>query len=460
MLAWATFRGGRAAGYSARVIEALAAEGLVLRDDGAGATGPGLVFFDQPDAELYELVRARSRGGDERVVAVAARWPALDDDAASRLLRSGASDVFAWDHSTTAPRELAARFERWLAVDDLLRSNEVEGTLVGRSRVWRRLLRQVVEIGAFTNASVLLTGESGTGKELVARLIHRLDRRKSKGELVVLDCATVSPHLSYSEFYGHERGAFTGAVAAREGAFALADGGTLFLDEVGELPLGLQAELLRVVQEGTYKRVGSNTWRTTNFRLVCATNRDLGEEMAENRFRRDFYYRIAAWTLHLPRLRDRPGDVLPLVDHFLAELRPDEPPALDPPVRDMLLRREYPGNVRDLRQLVTRISHRHVGPGPITLGDVPEEEREAADESGGWREGRLEAAVRGALAQGFTLKEISQAAAETAVAVAVTDERGNLGRAARRLGVTPRALQLRRAAARREVESGPTENGG
>src|SRR5678816_4688946 len=140
----------------------------------------------------------------------------------------------------------------------------------------------------------LIAGESGTGKELVARLIHALDRREPKGPFVVLDCTTVSPELAGSEFFGHERGAFTTAVTAREGAFAMADGGTLFLDEVGELPLALQAELLRVIQERVYKRVGSNTWKQADFRLVCATNRDLAAEEAKGNFRLDLFHRIAS----------------------------------------------------------------------------------------------------------------------------------------------------------------------
>ena len=125
------------------------------------------------------------------------------------------------------------------------------------------------------------------------------------------------PSLSGSEFFGHERGAFTGAVSQRTGAFGAADGGTLFLDEVGELPLRLQAELLRVIQEGSYKRVGSNTWNRARFRLICATNRDLAEEEQRGAFRRDFYHRIAAWRCHLPALRDRAGDVVSLAEHFV-----------------------------------------------------------------------------------------------------------------------------------------------
>jgi transcriptional regulator with GAF, ATPase, and Fis domain len=324
----------------------------------------------------------------------------------------------------------------------------VHDRLVGESTAWRSVLRDAVEIARFTDAPVLVTGESGTGKELVARLVHALDAREDKGDLVLLDCTTIVPTLSGSEFFGHERGAFTGAEAPRDGAFALADGGTLFLDEVGELPLALQAELMRVVQEGTYKRVGSNVWCETSFRLVCATNKDLLAEAAANRFRRDFYYRIAAWRIALPSLRDRREDILPLTRHFLRQLRAaDEPCDLDEPVVEFLRRREYPGNIRDLRNLVMRACHRHVGPGPITLGDIPEDERGGHDEVD-WRDGDFERSIRSALALGTGLKEITTAAAEAAIRLAMVEEQGNLQRASRRLGVTPRALQLRRATQR------------
>src|SRR5262249_35232179 len=152
------------------------------------------------------------------------------------------------------------------------------------------------------------------------------------------------------------------------------------LDEVGELPLPLQAELLRVIQEGQYKRVGSNKWRRTMFRLVCATNRDLLGEQERGTFRHDLYYRIAAWTCRLPNLEERIEDVPGLAAHFIQQLRgDDEPVDLDTAVIQLLTSRRYPGNVRDLRQLVARMVGRHVGPGRITVGDVPPEERPASD---------------------------------------------------------------------------------
>jgi transcriptional regulator with GAF, ATPase, and Fis domain len=413
-------------------------------------SGPGILFFCEVNQALCDLLRQLSRNGLERVLAVAISNTALAGESAWRLLHSCASDVFAWDHSDNPASEIVARFERWEAVDDILRSDLVRDNLVGRNPAWVCVLRQTIEVASFTDASILVCGESGTGKELVARLIHTLDPQRKKHDLIILDCTTIVPELSGSEFFGHERGAFTGAVASREGAFGLADGGTLFLDEVGDLPLALQAELLRVVQERTYKRVGSNTWQKTDFRLVCATNRDLQNEIAQGRFRADLYYRIASWICRLPPLRQRPEDILPLTLHFLRNLRNGAvSPELDQTVCDYLLQRSYPGNVRDLKQVVSRMSYRHVGPGPITAGDIPEEERPQLGRGPKeWRDNNFELAIRRALAMGVGLKEISQTAADTAIGIAVGDANGNLPRAARQLGVTDRALQMRRAARR------------
>jgi transcriptional regulator with GAF, ATPase, and Fis domain len=412
------------------------------------AVGGGLCFFNQISSQLIEFIRLESRGGMERILAIAAPGTRIGEGA-WLLLQAGASDVFSWDHSAQPELEIAARFERWQFVDDTVNSTLVRENLVGRSKAWVSALRRAVEAAAFTEAPVLITGESGTGKELVARLIHTLDTRSDKRDLVVLDCTTIVPELSGSEFFGHERGAFTGAVSARDGAFARADMGTLFLDEVGDLPLGLQAELLRVVQEHSYKRVGANQWQQTRFRLVCATNRDLQQDQTEGRFRRDFYYRIAGCSCKLPPLRERPEDILPLAECFLRQLRPDHEPAMDDAVREYLLQQTYAGNVRDLKQMITRISHRHVGPGPISAGDIAEEDRPLAfPSSGQWDGAELETAIRRALAGGATLKEIGRAASAAAIRIVTEEEDGNLRRAAQRLGITDRALQMRRAARR------------
>jgi len=234
-----------------------------------------LVVFDHLTGEVFEELRAAGAWGRHQVLAIALPGAALDNSDAWSLLRSGASDLVRWDDRDPPARAIAARLERWAEIERLMRSDAIRRTLIGDSPNWIVVLRQVVEVAAFTQTSILLTGESGTGKELIARMIHGLDQRPGKGPFVVLDCTTVVPTLSGSEFFGHERGAFTGAVATRDGAFARANGGTLFLDEVGELPLTLQAELLRVIQEGMYKRVGGDTWRDTTFWLICATTTPL-----------------------------------------------------------------------------------------------------------------------------------------------------------------------------------------
>jgi len=383
-----------------------------------------------------------------------------------RLMASGAGDVVGWPcgRSDGRPRPdpgaaVAARLARWHEVDRHLGSPVVKRQLVGRSPAWQSALRQVVEIASFTGLSLLVLGESGTGKELVARLLHHLDPRPDKRDLIVVDCTTVVSTLSGSEFFGHEKGAFTGAAGTRDGAFAAADHGTLFLDEVGELPPPMQAELLRVVQEGTYKRVGGDVWRSTNFRLVCATNRDLEAEVAAGRFRLDLYHRIAASRVVLPPLRDRRDDVLDLFQHFLVETTGKSDLSLDPAVAALLRHRDYPGNVRDLRQLALRIAARHVGPGPITPGDLPDEERTAGlrtlsgDPDREATDELLEEAVRAAVSAGRGYREIRDAAADMAVRLTVRMCGDDLQEAAGRLGVTDRMLQKWRAAARSSASS-------
>jgi transcriptional regulator with GAF, ATPase, and Fis domain len=359
-----------------------------------------------------------------------------------RLLDAGVADVLLWRASCA--EQVLARLQRWQAVRELVDSPAVAHRLIGCSAAWRALVRSLAEVAAFTDSSVLITGETGTGKDLIAQMVHALGGQD--GPFTVLDCTTLSPELAGSELFGHERGAFTGALQMREGAFASANGGTLFLDEVGELPLPLQAQLLRVVQERKYKRVGGNVWHPSSFRLVCATNRDLESEVARSRFRADLYYRLAAWRCRTPPLRERRCDILPLASHFLAQLAADGKPCeLDPAVREFLLTRAYPGNVRELRQTVGRIWCRHCGPGPITIGDVPPEERPGlAHGAETWPDAAFEDAVRTALALGVGLTRISQGAAETAIRLVLEEEGDNNQRAAVRLGVSDRALQIRR----------------
>jgi len=430
-----------------RAFDALRERGVQLEPmNQREMNGPGVVFFEQPGSDIVDWLRERTLTSAERVLAVALSRKALGSSSWS-LLQAGATDVVVWN-ACQGPSQIAAKLERWRDVDARVAGLASE-LFVGSSRALKSALRELVEIACFSDAPVLLEGESGTGKELAARLIHASSEGTNKNELVVLDCTTIVPELSGSEFFGHERGAFTGAAGPRDGAFALANGGTLFLDEVGELPLPLQAQLLRVVQERTYKRVGGNTWHVAQFRLICATNRDLQREVEQGTFRRDLYYRLASAKCQLPPLRERREDVLPLVRHFLAAAQGGEPPLLDPELAEYLLTREYPGNVRDLRQLAARLAYRHVSPGPLTVGALAPEDRPKGRElERDWRQGPLESAVRAALMQGAALKDIGRVAQELAVQLAVQQENGNLKLAALRLGVTDRALQLRRASLR------------
>ncbi|MEA2462660.1 MAG: two-component system, NtrC family, response regulator AtoC [Acidobacteriota bacterium] len=430
--AWVELAGSSSA-EADRLLAQLSVQGIDCSrfDDDAGR---GLLFFHTVTPDVRNRLAERTR--DAQVIAVGMSASPLPRGTALELLSAGASDVVQLGDPVAVARAIAARFRRWAAVDRLIDSAVVRRNLIGDHARWRSFLRRVVDVARFSSLPVLIRGESGTGKELVARLIHTLDAREEKKDLVVLDCTTIVPELSGSEFFGHERGAYTGAAGARDGAFALADGGTLFLDEVGELPLRLQAELLRVVQEGTYKRVGGNTWQKTKFRLVSATHRDLEEEMSDGRFRRDFYYRIAAWSCTLPPLRERREDIPALARHFL-----HAPP--DPSVLELLISRDYPGNIRDLRHLCDRIDYRHVGDGPITLGEVPEEERRA--EVFPMTGSLFDEAARAGMLCGMGLKQIANAAADASVRLALQLEEGNVGRAAERLGITDRGLQKRRA---------------
>jgi hypothetical protein len=242
--AWYEFFGQADHSATNDPLAALRSAGIALERRGRDGHGAGIVFFDRITSQLGEFLREVSRGGAERVLAVAMP-SAIDERDGSpwTLLQLGASDVIVWDRSRNTAAEIAARFERWQEIDALLDSPLVRNNLIGTGREWRATLRHVVEVARFTDASVLILGESGTGKELIARLIHALDPRPDKRDLIVLDCTTVVPELAGSEFFGHERGAFTGAFAPRDGAFALAHGGTLFLDEIGDLPLALQAQL-------------------------------------------------------------------------------------------------------------------------------------------------------------------------------------------------------------------------
>jgi transcriptional regulator with GAF, ATPase, and Fis domain len=445
---WLTCREPLDGALREAALSVLARSGLTPMGLACPETGVGVcVLRDVSDAVNDWLARVSRRA---TVMVLVLGDAGITVDQTWQLMSAGAADVIVWRRVPTSADDIVARLARLDRVAALMESEAVQRRMVGESACWRTTVREIVEAAAFGEAPVLIEGESGTGKELLAQLVHDLDGRPDKGDFVILDCAALTPELSGSEFFGHERGAFTGAVQPRDGAFALANGGTLFLDEVGELPPALQAQLLRVVQEHQYKRVGSNMWQRTEFRLVCATNRDLQACVADGRFRGDLYHRLAGWICRVPPLRDRLEDIMPLTRHFVSQLTPaGEAVFLDHSVQQFLTGREYPGNVRDLRQLVTRIWYRHAGPGPITPGDIPRRDRPDAHAVGlGWQDHRFASAIRRAVDLGAGLKEISRAAAETAIQIALAEEHDNVHRAALRLGLTDRAVQLRLAGSR------------
>jgi DNA-binding NtrC family response regulator len=227
--------------------------------------------------------------------------------------------------------------------------------IIGESAALKQVLHQVEQV-ARTPANVLILGETGTGKELIARALHDLSPRQGRA-LVKVNCAALPANLIESELFGHEKGAFTGALQRRIGRFELADGGTIFLDEVGDLPLELQAKLLRVLQEGELERLGGPHTLKVDARVLAATNRDLKEAVARGEFREDLYYRLNVFPIRLPPLRQRPEDISPLVQHFVAKhSKRLGKPSMSVPARSMERLRGYawPGNVRELENVIER----------------------------------------------------------------------------------------------------------
>ncbi len=227
--------------------------------------------------------------------------------------------------------------------------------LVGSSPAWIRAI-EAIRMVAGTELPVLVLGETGTGKELASRSVHRLSARSDQ-PFVAVNCSALAPSLAESELFGHEKGAFTGANSSRKGRFELADGGTLFLDEIGDLPMELQPKLLRIIQEGSFERVGSERTIRVDVRIVAATHVDLAEAARNGRFREDLYYRLSVFPVRLPALRERPGDILLLAETFLGDIRTRagfSGTALSAEAAIVLEERNWPGNVRELRNALER----------------------------------------------------------------------------------------------------------
>jgi DNA-binding NtrC family response regulator len=312
----------------------------------------------------------------------------------------------------------------------LLRSATAADAPAGVSAAWRRVVA-MVEAAAGADSTLLLTGESGTGKELLARLAHRMSPRAS-GPYVRVNCAAVPLDVWESEFFGHRKGSFTGAGVDREGRFQLADRGTLFLDEVGAMPLGGQAKLLRVIQDGEFDRLGDERPTRVDVRIVAATNSDLAAEVAAHRFRSDLYYRLNVVRIEVPPLRERPEDVPLLVEHFLAKfstvygktLRGVQPSAMQ-----RMLAMPWPGNVRQLENFLEQA---------VVLADS--DILTERDLFGGQRAGAAPSAgLGGHYEPGLPLREVER----RHILRTLQKVRGNRTEAAKLLEISVRCLQYK-----------------
>jgi DNA-binding NtrC family response regulator len=311
----------------------------------------------------------------------------------------------------------------------LERQHRNEG-IVTEDPAMLELLRTLARV-APSELPVLVTGETGTGKELVARALHERSPRAG-GPFVAVNCGAVPENLVESELFGHEKGAFTGAVARKTGVFELADGGVLFLDEIGEVPAAAQVKLLRALESKEFMRVGATRPTRVDIRIVSATNRDLRAEVAAARFREDLYYRLSGLTLRLPPLRERQRDIALLAGHFLSRANPRK--KLSPAALERLAAYAWPGNVRELQMVIQRAAilgaGEAVGPEDVLL-DPPQSWRSAAMKSG------------------LTLEEMEREYIQTVLA----EHGGHRGKAAKALGIDPKTLYNKLGAARpREKE--------
>jgi two-component system response regulator HydG len=294
--------------------------------------------------------------------------------------------------------------------------------IVGRSHAIRDVLGRVVKI-APTDAIALITGESGTGKELIARAIHANSRRTNR-PFVTVNCAAITETLLESELFGHARGAFTGAASARKGLFEEADGGTFFFDEIAETTLSFQAKLLRALQDGEIRRVGENKPITVDIRVIAATNVDLSQAVEERRFRQDLYYRLNVARFHLPPLRGRREDIPLLVQFFLDKYnaKMQTRARIDDRVMDQLVSYDYPGNIRELENMVEQAVALCSG-GVITADDILPEGPKKSEKS-----------------TGRTLADIVDDAERVAVEAALRAADGSRERAAEALDISPTTL--------------------
>jgi DNA-binding NtrC family response regulator len=335
------------------------ADGRDALDRLAAGAAPDLVVSDIRMAEVDGLAvtEAFAREAPDTPVILVTAFGNVDG--AVEAIRRGAFDYVSKPYDVDAVQLTAARAleQRRLAEENRVLRRQLRDkyrleNAVGRSEAMLQVFKTAARVAA-SGATVLILGESGTGKELVARAIHQASPRAA-GPFVPVDCGAIAEGVLESELFGHVRGAFTGAQSARRGLFEEASGGTLFLDEVGDVGPGLQARLLRALQEGTIRRVGANDAIPVDVRVVAATNRDLEAAVKAGRFREDLYYRLNVVTIRIPPLRDRREDVPLLAEHFAAKHGRGEGAAISPAARALLQAYDWPGNVRELENVIAR----------------------------------------------------------------------------------------------------------
>ena len=355
--------------------EALTGEGFAVSTAATGQAGLAswqrepcdLVILDRnlPDTDGIAVLEAMVREGRERgtdtLVVIATAY--ADVASAVQALKLGAFDYLSKplrlpELVVTVRKALDAKRLRAQVRQLAGRAQAALGDfVVGPSAAMRNVIDMVEKVAQSTDTTVLVQGESGTGKEHIADLIHRRTPGRSEGPFVEINCASVPENLLESELFGFERGAFTDAKAQKRGLFEEADRGTLLLDEVGEMPMGTQAKLLKVLEEMTFRRLGGTRDLEVSVRVVAATNKDLAEEVSRGGFRLDLYHRLDVFHIRVPPLRDRREDIMPLAGHFLARFaaRLRKPAARFAPETERLLTAyDYPGNVRELRNVVER----------------------------------------------------------------------------------------------------------
>ena len=348
--------------------------------DKVGAFSPGIVVTDlrMPRMDGMELLQRLSQQSES--VAVIVLTAQGNVDTAVQAMKVGAYDFIEKPVNPTRLRTILQNATRQRGVEveleatrRKLRDTGVFGSLVGASRKMQEIFR-LVEMVAPSTASVLVTGESGTGKELVARTIHQHSTRKDKA-FVAINCAAIPETLIESEIFGHEKGAFTGALERRVGCFELAEGGTLLLDEIGEMPIGTQAKLLRVLEDHKLRRLGSKVETSVDVRVVAATNKTPEEAVARGELRNDLYYRLNVFSIHMPPLREHKEDLVDLVKTLITEIDAKHSRSVamvSEAVMNVFNNYAWPGNVRELRNVLERaiivcegsvIETRHLPPG-------------------------------------------------------------------------------------------------